>query len=159
VESPTSRFDLIKIALIIFTLLLTPCTPKIPLHEKQWNYSYYLFELPHENEGCSDCYIPLLVTRKPLAYDSDQEAVIFITYERDSIWSFRQKLARITGESIDEPARKIQFEGKIYRYQLIPNDETISLLRNPIGHIPVSGPGFSIPYETKESLLKDLSHD
>lgn len=53
-----------------------------------FRYSYYLFELPRARTGCSDCYIPLLVTREPLEKGEQPEAVVIVTYERDSIWTF-----------------------------------------------------------------------
>jgi hypothetical protein len=161
-ELPTSKFSAIKATSLIFVLLLTSCTPEMTGREKRWNYSYYLFELPLENEGCSDCYIPLLVTEKLFASDSNQEAVVIITSERDSIWNFRQQLTKITGESIDEPSRKIRFEGKNYRCQRVPNDETVSLLQNPFGRIPIHRIFPPIPYQMeqiKEELLGSLSYD
>src|SRR5258705_4048137 len=51
--------------------------------------AYYLF-LAGTPQGCEDCYVPLLMTQRPLgevaSSGSDGTAVLITTYVRDSIW-------------------------------------------------------------------------
>ena len=126
---------------LIPILLLICFASSAAENTKPFHYSYYLFEDSAKVEGCSDCYIPLLVAREPLDGLTKQEVAVIVTYERDSIWSFRNKLAVVEPqEKNDIQARKIRFEGKVYRCQLVSNDETLRLLKNPMGTIPIHRP-------------------
>ena len=160
---------------LIPVLLLISLVSTAGENAKPFQYSYYLFEDSAKVEGCSDCYIPLMVTREPLDGVAKQEAVVIVTYERDSIWSFKNKLAVVEPQEKDAiQARKIRFEGKLYRYQLVSNDETLRLMKNPMGTIPIHRPLIPDAVESdtlleklgeaaekrpdlKEILLKDLS--
>ena len=127
---------------------------------KPFQYSYYLFELPGETKGCSDCYIPLLVTRAPLEADAQPEAAVIITYERDSIWKLGESPVKFDRQAVLPKERKIRFEGKVYRYQLVSNAEATRLLKDPLGRIPVHR--LAQPINTKNEpfrkvLLQDLS--
>jgi hypothetical protein len=51
-------------------------------------HAYYLF-LAGAPQSCEDCYVPLLITQRPLEDVSSpgrDGAVLITTYERDSIW-------------------------------------------------------------------------
>ncbi len=123
-----------------------------------FQYTYYLFEVPTERQGCSDCYIPLLVTREPLEKADRPEAVVIITYERDSVWNLSDRAVRLDAGAVEAKERKVRFEGKVYRYQRVPREEVIRLLENPLGTIPIHRPAPPI-HERNEPLLKLLLRD
>ena len=127
-----------------------------------FRYSYYLFELPGARTGCSDCYIPLLVTREPLEKSEQPEAAVIVTYERDSIWTLADRPVKLDKGAVQAQERKIRFEGKVYRYQQVPNAETIRLLEQPLGKLPIHRRGSPIALENealRRVLLRDLSTD
>ena len=127
--------------------------------QNRYQCSYYLFEVPATVTGCSDCYVPLVISQGPIEARRDQEVVVITTYERDSIWQVQRRVLMATDVAIEPPARRIELGGKIYRYQLVSNTEPVRLLRNPLGTIPVH----RIFHPRKdddglwEVLLRDLS--
>lgn len=125
----------------------------------RYQCSYYLFEAPATVNGCSDCYVPLVVTQEPLEARRNQEVVVITTYERDSIWQVQRQALKYPDPAIELPARRITLGAKIYRYQLVGNAESVRLLRNPLGTIPVHR--ISHPQKGDdglwEVLLRDLS--
>ena len=127
---------------------------------RPFRYAYYLFELPKENRGCSDCYIPLVLARDPIEQSPGQKVVLIITYERDSIWSANAQLVEIDAAAIEpstREARYVNVQGRTYRYQLVPNEEAIRLLEKPNGQIPIHRPaGTGIKEEWRLRLLREL---
>lgn len=127
--------------------------------QNRYQCSYYLFEVPTTVNGCSDCYVPLVVTKGPIEARRDQEAAVITTYERDSIWQLERQVLKYSDLAIELPARRIMFGGKIYRYQLVGNAEPVRLLKNPLGTMPVHR--ISDPRTKdgglREVLLRDLS--
>ncbi|HET7875831.1 MAG TPA: hypothetical protein VFN71_09930 [Methylomirabilota bacterium] len=123
-------------------------------------YAYYLFELPKETRGCSDCYIPLVLARDLIEQAPKQKVVVIITYERDSIWTWTDDLLEIDAEGSDAPARTaryVKLQGRTYRYQRVPNADAARLLENPRGQIPIHRalmPMGSDAFRTR--LLRDL---
>ena len=105
--------------------------------QNRYQCSYYLFEVPATVTGCSDCYVPLVVTQGPIEARRDQEVVVVTTYERDSIWQVQRQVLKYADQVIELPAKRIKLGGKIYRYQLVGNTEPVRLLKNPLGTIPV----------------------
>ena len=105
--------------------------------QSHYQCSYYLFEVPATVTGCSDCYVPLVVTQGPIEAQRDQEVVVITTYERDSIWQLQRQVLKYPDLAIELPARRIKLGGKIYRYQLVANTEPARLLTNPLGTIPI----------------------
>jgi hypothetical protein len=128
--------------------------------ETPHKHAYYLFETASEHQGCSGCYIPLLVTRTPLTNAVANEAVVIVTYERDSIWELKSKPAIIGKEDVQPDVRSIRFEGKEYRYQEVDRSEAVQLLKDPMGHIPISRLKEPIGEPEKalsQELLRDLT--
>jgi hypothetical protein len=125
--------------------------------QNRYQCSYYLFEVPATVNGCSDCYVPLVVTQGPIEARRDQKVVVITTYERDSIWQVQRQVLKYADLAIELPARRIKFGGKIYRYQLVGNTEPARLLRNPLGTIPVHR--FSHPRKDDDGLWEVLLHD
>ena len=127
--------------------------------QSHYQCSYYLFEVPATVDGCSDCYVPLLVTQGPIEAQRDQEVAVITTYERDSIWQVQRQVLKYSDLAIELPARRMKFAGKIYRYQLVSTAEPVRLLKNPLGTIPVHR--ISHPRKDDdglwEILLRDLS--
>jgi len=127
--------------------------------QNRYQCAYYLFEVPATVSGCSDCYVPLVVTQAPLEARQDQEVAVVTTYERDSIWQVQRQMLKYSDLAIELPARRIKFGGKTYRYQLVSNAEPVRLLRNPLGTIPIHR--ISHPRTGDdglwEVLLRDLS--
>jgi hypothetical protein len=127
--------------------------------QNRFQCSYYLFEVPATVKGCSDCYVPLLVTRGPIETRRDQEVVVMTTYERDSIWQVQRQVLKYPDLAIELPARRIKLGGKTYRYQLVDNAEPVRLLKDPFGTLPVH----RITHPRKdddglwEVLLRDLA--
>jgi hypothetical protein len=127
--------------------------------QNRYQCSYYLFEVPATVNGCSDCYVPLVVTRGPIEARRDQEVAVITTYERDSIWQVQRQVLKYPDLAIELAARRIKLGGKLYRYQLVGNTEPVRLLENPLGTIPVHR--ISHPRKDDdgiwEVLLRDLS--
>jgi hypothetical protein len=124
-----------------------------------YRYSYYLFEAPGMVKGGSDCYIPLLVTRRPLEEGDQPEVAVIHTYERDSIWRMAANPVKLEKGAVTTAERTLRFEGKLYRYQLVPNAEAIRLLENPDGKIPIHRiqPPVDQDIEPlRKTLLRDL---
>jgi hypothetical protein len=109
-----------------------------------WSYrhGYYLF-LAGTPNGCEDCYIPLLLTRKSIEdlkkNPTADDCVLITTFERDSIWHY-DGLVRIGQSEINEAERKVRISNKTYRYQEIGATEILKILENPAGEIPISRP-------------------
>ena len=125
-----------------------------------FRYAYYLFEVPAGHAGCSDCYIPLLVTREPLDKTEEPEVVVIVTYERDSIWKFGDRPVKLDRGAVQAGDRKVRFEGKVYRYQRVPNEEVVHLLEHPLGTLPIHRPAHPIDGKNeplRKALLRDLS--
>jgi hypothetical protein len=125
-----------------------------------FRYAYYLFEVPAGRTGCSDCYIPLLVTREPLDKVEESEAVVIVTYERDSIWTLRDRPVKLDRGAVQTGERKVRFEGKVYRYQRVVNEEVVHLLEHPLGTLPVHRMAHPIDGKNealRKALLRDLS--
>jgi len=125
-----------------------------------FRYCYYLFELPGERTGCSDCYIPLLVTREPLDSSGQPEVAVIVTYERDSVWKLAESPVKLEKDAVQAGERKVRFEGKVYRYQRVPDEEVIRLLEHPLGRLPIHRPAPPINQRNeplREVLLRDLS--
>ena len=105
-----------------------------------YRHGYYLF-LAGTPNGCEDCYVPLLLTRKSIEELKEsttaEDCVLITTYERDSIWHY-DGLLRISQSEINGTARKVRILSKTYRYQEIGATEVLSLLENPLGRIPIS---------------------
>ena len=109
-------------------------------HGSSYGHGYYLFLAGIPN-GCEDCYVPLLLTRKSIEELKESrtadDCVLITTYERDSIWHY-DGLLRVSQSEIDGTERKLRILGKTYRYQEIGATEVLSLLENPLGRIPIS---------------------
>jgi len=130
--------------------------------EPSFRHAYYLFVSGHV-ESCGDCYVPLLLTGAPLRGDSQAadappeiDAQVIVTYERDSIWTIAAGPRRIAAADVDASARILRMDGMKYRYQEVPLEEAIRLLRNPMGTMPISRPGLpDRPTDERvQSLLK-----
>jgi hypothetical protein len=108
-----------------------------------YRHAYYLF-LSDKTESCEDCYVPLLITQTPIEKIANTEtienAILIITYERDSIWQIVGAIAIKRTDLQDLAARRIRVRDKGYRYQEITAAEVIELLENPSGTIPISRP-------------------
>jgi hypothetical protein len=108
--------------------------------QSPYRHGYYLF-LVGPPRGCEDFYIPLLITKKTLeeskVNDTAEDSVLITTYERDSIWHY-DGLVRIAQKDISEVERKVRVLDRNYRYQEIGAKETLRILENPMGKIPIS---------------------
>ncbi len=117
-------------------------TGQTDVHDPSYRHGYYLF-LAGTPQGCEDCYVPLLLTRKSIAYlkenPTPEDCVLITTFERDSIWHY-DGLARIGQSEINTLERKVRISEKTYRYQEIAANEVLRLLQNPLGKIPISRP-------------------
>jgi hypothetical protein len=132
------------------TLLPTRITQ---LSESRLTHAYFLFR-SGKSEGCAECYVPLLLSAAPLESSSPAtpEFEVIVTYERDSIWEIRDRLAVIT--EVEPKARTLRLDGRPYRYQEVSPDEAIRLLKNPLGSIPISRPGLvDAPTSTRRRAL------
>jgi len=125
--------------------------------QNRYQCAYYLFEIRATVSGCSDCYVPLFVTRAPIEAERDQEVAVITTYERDSIWQVQRQVLKYSDLALDLPARRIKFGDKTYRYQLVSNAEPVRLLNNPLGTIPVHR--ISHPRTGDDGLWEVLLHD
>ncbi len=69
-----------------------------------------------------------------------EEGVLIVTYERDSIWQDKGKVA-LYAVHIHSRERVVRLNGKRYRYQEISAGEVLkSCWKNPMGTIPISRP-------------------
>ena len=102
-------------------------------------YAYYLF-LAGAPPGCEDCYVPLLITQKPLgdvaSSGRDSTAVLITTYERDSIWKLERDVP-LAAVDISAPERVVRLRGRRYRWQGVAPVEVLRLLEKPEGSIPI----------------------
>ncbi len=103
-------------------------------------------------------YIPLLVTRTPLTSATDNEAVVIITYKRDSIWELKSERAPIAKDEIRAGTQTLFFQEKFYRYQEVDAAEVLKLLNNPYGRIPISRLKAPIG-ESDKALAQELQRD
>jgi hypothetical protein len=112
------------------------------VRDPSYHHGYYLF-LAGTPQGCEDCYVPLLLTRKSIEdlkeNATPDDCVLITTFERDSIWHY-DGLARIRQSEINPAERKVLISAKTYRYQEIGAKEVLRLLENPLGKIPISRP-------------------
>jgi hypothetical protein len=112
------------------------------VRDPAYHHGYYLF-LAGTPQGCEDCYVPLLLTRKRIEDLKEnpipEDCVLITTFERDSIWHY-DGLARIGQSEINAAERKVRISDKTYRYQEIGANEVLRLLQNPLGKIPISRP-------------------
>jgi len=115
---------------------------QVEKYGSSYRHGYYLF-LAGTPQGCEDCYVPLLLTRKSIEdlkeNPTPENCVLITTFERDSIWHY-DGLARIRQSEINTAERKVRISDKTYRYQEIGASEVLRLLQNPLGKIPISRP-------------------
>lgn len=127
---------------------------------RPFRYAYYLFELPSERRGCSDCYIPLALAREQIEQSPKQKVALIVTYERDSVWSANADLVEIDAEAVEpsgRAARYVKLQGRTYRYQAVAAEEAIRLLENPYGRLPIHRPaGTGIAEAWRLQLLREL---
>jgi hypothetical protein len=101
--------------------------------------AYYLF-LAGTPQGCEDCYVPLLITQRPLgevaSSGRDSAAVLITTYERDSIWKLERDVP-LGAADISAAERVVRLRGRRYRWQWVAPAEVLRLLEKPEGSIPV----------------------
>ena len=139
---------------LLACLSATAAEPAPPFH-----FAYYLFADAHA-EGCSPCYVPLLVTRAALASGGAHEVAVIETYERDSIWRLRPDLASLQPPQGDDVlTRTLDWEGRRYRYQLVSSEEVLRLLRAPEGRIAIHRLEEPVRPEAdavRNALLRDL---
>jgi hypothetical protein len=132
------------IILAVFCLTATGGESSRPedKYDSSYRHGYYLF-LAGAPQGCEDCYVPLLLTRKSIEdlkeNATPEDCVLITTFERDSIWHY-DGLARIGPSEISTAERKVRISDKTYRYQEIGASEVLRLLQNPLGKIPISRP-------------------
>lgn len=107
-----------------------------------YRHAYYLF-IAGTPQSCEDCYVPLLVTTDSLDRLAEgpveQECLLIITYERDSIWH-DDGVVSVAPRDVERGPRKIRLRDREYRYQEISSPEVLKLLENPMGTIPISRP-------------------
>ena len=126
-----------------------------------YRHAYYLF-LAGTPNGCEECYVPLLVTTRPLdeaAKGTEQTSCVLITtYERDSIWH-NDGMVLVAPREIEAAPRIVQVRGRKYRYQEIGSAEVLKLFENAMGTIPISRPmlpNADSPGPTLEDLISDF---
>ncbi len=104
-----------------------------------YRYAYYLFLAPPA-DSCEACYIPLLLTSRPLSEMAgttrDETCIVITTYERDSIVRVERTVV-VSPANITPKERHIRLRGRSYRYQGIGAAEVLRLLENPEGTIPI----------------------
>jgi hypothetical protein len=102
-------------------------------------HAYYLF-LAGVPQGCEDCYVPLLITQRPLgevaSSGRDSAVVLITTYERDSIWKLERDVS-LAAADISAVERVVRLRGRRYRWQGIAPAEVLRLLEKPEGSIPI----------------------
>ena len=126
-----------------------------------YKHAYYLF-LEGGGSGCEECYVPLLITSNSLeqvaAGGKFEEGLLIITYERDSIWQGKGKVA-LFASHILTAERVVRLNMKRYRYQEISREEVLKLLEHPMGTIAISRPqGTGMPGDgpSLADLIKDF---
>ena len=102
-------------------------------------HAYYLF-LAGAPQGCEDCYVPLLISQRPLgdvaSSGRDSAVVLITTYERDSIWKLERDVV-LAASDISAPERVVRLRGRRYRWQGVTPAEVLRLLEKPEGSIPI----------------------
>ena len=102
-------------------------------------HAYYLF-LADAPQGCEDCYVPLLITQKPLgevaSSGRDSAVVLITTYERDSIWKLDRDVP-LAAADVSAVERVVRLRGRRYRWQWVAPAEVLRLLEKPEGSIPI----------------------
>jgi hypothetical protein len=102
-------------------------------------HAYYLY-LGGVPQGCEDCYVPLLITQRPLgevaSSGRDGAAVLITTYERDSIWKLERDVP-LAAADISAAERVVRLRGRRYRWQEVAPAEVLRLLEKPEGSIPI----------------------
>lgn len=142
---------------VMFGILFCIVAPAKAADDSPFKCAYYLYEISVSSSGCSGCYIPVLVTRQPLQKDTEVEAAVIITYERDSIWELKSEPAAIKKGAVTDASKHILFDGKKYRFQAVDTLEILKLLKNPMGEIPIhrqKKPDIEQPLG--KTLLRDL---
>jgi len=105
-------------------------------------YVYYLFELPKDSKGCSDCYVPMLVLETKIEKKLSGTGYLITTYERDSIWDVQSNVS-FNRKNFDHKERKVTVGKKSYRYQRVRFEELKKLLIKPKGTIPIHRTGLT----------------
>lgn len=125
-----------------------------------YRFAYYLVLLDTP-KACERCYVPLLISPEPIeriATDKNSVSVVSITtYERDSIWQLNG-LALITSRAVG-PSNTLDFRGRNYRYESVPDTEVLHLLEHPLGTIPISRrrmPQIAAPGASVTDLIADF---
>jgi len=117
-------------------------------------HAYYLF-LAGAPQGCEECYVPLLITQKPLgevaSSGRDSAVVLITTYERDSIWKLERDVP-LAAADIPAVERVVRLRGRRYRWQGIAPAEVLRLLEKPEGSIPIH----RVTPVPDKKLLEDL---
>jgi hypothetical protein len=130
------------VLLLVFPLRGLSGAAQPDVAQPGYHHAYYLF-IDGPPQGCEACYVPLLVTSDPLEHiaqgSADEQCVLIITYERDSIWH-DDGVVPIAPRDIQKAPRKIRVRDREYRYQEISSSEVLKLLENPMGSIPISRP-------------------
>jgi hypothetical protein len=117
-------------------------------------HAYYLF-FAGAPQSCEDCYVPLLITQRPLEDVSSpgrDGAVLITTYERDSIWTVERGVS-LAAADVSTGERVVRLRGRRYRYQEVTAAEVLRLLEKPAGTIPIHR---TAPIPDKRSL-EDLA--
>lgn len=149
-----------------FLLLAFPCVAAAvaPLQADSTDYSHAYYLFVDGVQGCENCYVPLLITKRPLdevaKSGKEESCVLIITYERDSIWR-DDGIVSVTPQAIQAPERVLHLRDKKFRYQEIAPSEVIKLLENPVGTIPISRPllpNATTPGPTFEDLISAFRH-
>jgi hypothetical protein len=154
-----------RVLILCFGLLLVLSIPGIARTRSSavggrpaYRHAYYLF-IKGAPKGCEDCYVPLLITTRPLEQlakaKESEECVLIITYERDSIWHDDGVLSVAPGD-VEAAPRFIHLRDRTYRYQEISSLEVLEILQNPTGAIPISRPllpNASSPAPTLQELI------
>ncbi|HKD79810.1 MAG TPA: hypothetical protein VKH81_08965 [Candidatus Angelobacter sp.] len=153
-----SRVDFLVLVVVALGLLNHPDTQAAQPETVAYKHAYYLF-LDGAGTGCQSCYVPLLITQNSLekigAAGKGEEGVLIITYERDSIWQ-NKGTVHLHAEQIEAVPRIVRLNVNRYRYQEISAAETIKLLENPGGTIPISRTsvqGMDLGKPTLEELI------
>lgn len=150
-----------RLALTLVLGLSPTSTPAGADSPPPYRYSYYLFGIPAPGTG-DDAYLPLLMTREPIDQGDGPEAAVLVTYERDGLWKLEPRTEALEPGAVEPKARRVNFRGKPYRYQLVSNAEAVRLLEHPEGAIPPHRREAPVGREAealRKELLRDLSTD
>jgi hypothetical protein len=133
-----TRVTVLFVHMLAFFLLVGAAESQAP-EARTYSHAYYLFIAPPA-DVCESCYIPLLLTSKPLdelaRENQDQTCVVITTYERDSIVTV-ERAVPVSPDDVKTKERHIRFRGRVYRYQEISAMEVLRLLEHPEGTIPI----------------------